>query len=128
MKKKYKAMVLSCMDPRFQTPVYKFLKKKNLSGKYSSFMIAGAAVGVTHVKFKEWHSVFLDNLSASIKLHGITRLIVVNHEDCGAIKIAEGKKKFKEEQIHKLSFHKLKKIVMKKFPKLKLEFHIMKLS
>ena len=128
MKKKYKAMVLSCIDPRFQTPVYNFLKKKNLSGKYSSFMIAGAAVGVTHIKFKKWHAAFLDNLSTSIKLHGITRLIVVNHEDCGAIKIAEGKKNFKEEQIHKLSFHKLKKIVMKKFPKLKLEFHIMKLS
>ena len=127
MKKKYKAMVLSCMDPRFQTPVYNFLKKKNLSGKYSSFTIAGAAVGVTHIKFKKWHSAFLDNLSASIKLHGITRLIVVNHEDCGAIKIAEGKKSFKEEQIHKSSFLKLKKIVIKKFPKLKLEFHVMKL-
>ena len=127
MKKKYKAMVLSCMDPRFQTPVYNFLKKKNLSGKYSSFTIAGAAVGVTHIKFKKWHSAFLDNLSASIKLHGITRLIVVNHEDCGAIKIAEGRKSFKEEQIHKSSFLKLKKIVIKKFPKLKLEFHIMKL-
>ena len=120
-------MVLSCIDPRFQTPVYNFLKKKNLSGKYSSFTIAGAAVGVTHIKFKKWHSAFLDNLSASIKLHGITRLIVVNHEDCGAIKIAEGKKSFKEKQIHKSSFLKLKKIVMKKFPKLKLEFHIMKL-
>ena len=128
MKKKYKAMVLSCMDPRFQTPVYKFLKKKNLSGKYSSFTIAGAAVGVTHVKFKKWHKTFLDNLSTSIKIHGITRLIVVNHEDCGAIKIAEGKKNYKEELIHKSSFSKLKKKVMKKFPKLKLEFHIMKLS
>jgi len=128
MKSKYKAMVLSCIDPRFQTPVYKFLKKKNLIGKYSSFTIAGAAVGVTHIKFKKWHKAFLDNLSTSIKLHGITRLIVVNHEDCGAIKVAEEKKNYKEKLIHKSSFRKLKKIVMKKFPKLKLEFHIMKLN
>jgi len=28
MQKKYKAMVLSCMDPRFQSLVYKFTKKK----------------------------------------------------------------------------------------------------
>ena len=128
MKSKYKAMVLSCIDPRFQTPIYKFLKKKNLLGKYSSFTIAGAAVGVTHVKFKKWHKAFIDNLSTSIKLHGITRLIVVNHEDCGAIKVAEGKKNYTEEIIHKSSFRKLKKIVKKKFPKLKLEFHIMKLN
>ena len=42
-------------------------------------------------------------------------------------KYTDGKKSFKEEQIHKSLFLKLKKIVMKKFPKLKLEFHIMKL-
>ena len=30
MGSKYKAMVLSCMDPRFQLPVLNFIKKKNL--------------------------------------------------------------------------------------------------
>ena len=65
---KYKAMVLSCMDPRFQKPVHDYLKKQKLSGKYSSFTIAGAAIGVAHPKFKKWHSVFLDNLSTSIAL------------------------------------------------------------
>ena len=44
--KKYKAMVLSCIDPRFQTKVYKYLKNKKLIGKYSSFTIAGAGIGV----------------------------------------------------------------------------------
>ena len=29
MKKKFKALVLSCIDPRFQSIVYNFLKKKN---------------------------------------------------------------------------------------------------
>ena len=29
MKKKYKAMVLSCMDPRFQTKVSNYLKEEN---------------------------------------------------------------------------------------------------
>ena len=45
MKSKFKAMVLSCMDPRFQHLVYNHLKKKKLTGKYSAFTIAGAAVG-----------------------------------------------------------------------------------
>ena len=92
MKSKYKAMVLSCMDPRFQLPVFKFIKKKNLVNKHSSFTIAGGAVGVTHSKFKKWQQAFLDNLKTSIKLHKIEKLIVVNHEDCGAIKLAENKK------------------------------------
>ena len=53
--------------------------RKKLTGKYSSFTIAGAAIGVTAKKFKKWHSTFLDNLSTSIKLHKINKLIVINH-------------------------------------------------
>ena len=128
MQSKYKAMVLSCMDPRFQLPVFKFMKKKNLIGKHSSFTIAGSAVGVTHSKFKKWHQPFLDNLSTSIKLHNIQKLIVVNHEDCGAIKLAENKKDYIEKDIHHSSFQKLEKKINKKFPKLKLEFYIIKLN
>ena len=43
MKSKFKAMVLSCIDPRFQHLVHNHLKKKKLTGKYSAFTIAGAA-------------------------------------------------------------------------------------
>ena len=75
MKSKFKAMVLSCMDPRFQHLVHNHLKKKKLTGKYSAFTIAGAAVGVTHNKFKKWHKTFYDNLGTSIQLHKIEKLI-----------------------------------------------------
>ena len=124
-------MVLSCIDPRFQPKVFKYLKTKKLTGKYSSFTIAGAAIGVTHKKFKKWHSTFLDNLSTSIKLHNIKKLIVINHSDCGAAKIVNGKKKFNpsiENKIHKDSFKKIKKILIKKFPKLKVNFKILSLK
>ena len=129
--KKYEAMVLSCMDPRFQPKVYKYLKSKKLTGKYSSFTIAGAAIGVTHKKFKKWHSTFIDNLSTSIKLHKINKLIIVNHRDCGAAKIVNGKKKFTftiENKIHKDSFKMIKKVLKKKFPTLMVNFKILSLK
>ena len=131
LKKKYQAMVLSCMDPRFQPKVYKYLKGKKLTGKYSSFTIAGAGIGVTHKKFKKWHSTFIDNLSTSIKLHKINKLIVINHKDCGAAKIVNGKKKFTftiENKIHKDSFKMIKKILKKKFPSLTVNFKILSLK
>ena len=130
MKSKYKAMVLSCIDPRFQDLVHNHLKKK-LSGKYSAFTIAGAAVGVTHNRFKKWHKTFYDNLATSIKLHKIENLIVINHKDCGAAKIANGKKEFNtvnEKIIHENSFLKLKKKIKKKFPKLKIEMNLISLD
>ena len=129
--KKYEAMVLSCMDPRFQPKVYKYLKTKKLTGKYSAFTIAGAAIGVTHKKFKKWHSTFIDNLSTSIKLHKIKKIIVINHKDCGAAQIVNGKKKFNsiiENKIHRESFKKIKKILNNRFPSLKINFKILSLK
>ena len=124
-------MVLACIDPRFQNLTYNYLKKKKLIGKYSAFTIAGAAVGVTNNKFKQWHKTFYDNLATSIQLHQIEKLIVINHKDCGAAKIANGKKEFtsvNEKKIHQESFLKIKKQIKKKFPKLKVELNLISLD
>jgi len=124
-------MVLSCIDPRFQPIVYTYLKKKKLNGKYSSFTIAGSAIGVTAKKFKRWHKVFWDNFGTSVKIHNIKKLIVINHRDCGVAKIINGKKEFSkinEIKTHKNSFQKIKKIFKKKYPKLSIELKIISLN
>ena len=131
MSKKYEAMVLSCMDPRFQKPVHKHLKNKKLTGKFSAFTIAGGSIGVTNNKFKKWHSTFWENLETSINLHKINKLIVLNHNDCGAAKIVNNNKNFNsriENAIHKKSFNELKKNLKKKFPKIKVSFKILSLK
>ena len=124
-------MVLSCIDPRFQPVVYNYLKKKKLVGKYSSFTIAGSAVGVTASKFKRWHKAFWDNFDTSVKLHNIRKLIVINHRDCGAAKIINGKKEFSEANekvVHRNSFQKIKKIFKRKYPKLRIELKLISLN
>jgi carbonic anhydrase len=131
MKLNYKAMVLSCIDPRFQPIVYNYLKRKKLKGKYSSFTIAGSSIGVTATKFKKWRKTFWDNIDISIKLHQIKKLIVINHRDCGAAKIINKNKEFSgtnETKIHKESFKKIKKIFKKKYPKLSIELNIISLN
>ena len=124
-------MVLSCIDPRFQSIVYNYLKKKNLKGKYSSFTVAGSAIGVTEMKFKKWHKTFWENFDTSVKLHKIKKLIVINHRDCGAAKIINGKKEFSktnETKVHENSFRKIKKMFKKKYPKLKIELKLISLN
>tara|TARA_B100000131_G_scaffold287167_1_gene297606 strand:- start:51 stop:452 length:402 start_codon:yes stop_codon:yes gene_type:complete len=131
MSKKYEAMVLSCIDPRFQKSVHRYLSKKKLTGKFSAFTIAGGSIGVTNNKFKKWHSTFWENLETSINLHKISKLIVINHKDCGAAKIVNSNKKFNssiENKIHKTSFKKLKQNLKKKFPKVKVFFKIISLK
>tara|TARA_B100001121_G_C18213911_1_gene400463 strand:+ start:52 stop:465 length:414 start_codon:yes stop_codon:yes gene_type:complete len=131
MKKKYQAMVLSCMDPRFQPIVYNYLKKRKFNGKYSAFTIAGSAIGVTANIFKKWHKSFWDNIGISIKLHKIKKLIVINHYDCGAAKIINDKKvfnKINETEIHKKSFIMIKNKLKKKYPSLRIETILISLN
>ena len=86
----YEAMVLACIDPRMQEPVHRYTVEQNLTGKFSQFVIAGAAIGVVAPAFKDWHKAFWDNLATTIQLHRIKRVIAIDHRDCGAAKIAYG--------------------------------------
>jgi len=124
---KYKAMVLCCIDPRCQPKVFSILRKKKLLGKYSLFSIAGSSLGVTSDKFKSWHDVFWKNFNISSKLHGIKKLIVINHYDCGVAKLINKKKVFNnvvEKKIHQRAFKSLKSKFLKKYPKFKIETKI----
>ena len=95
----YKAMVLSCIDPRFQDLVHKETVKKGLTNKYSACTIAGACIGVVAPTFKKWHQTFWENLDISVQLHNIKKVIVINHRDCGGAVAAYGQEKFANREI-----------------------------
>ena len=127
MKTCYKAMVLSCIDPRCQPKIYYLMKKRKMSGKYSFFSIAGSTLGITSKNFKSWENVFWKNFSISSQIHDIKKLIVVNHYDCGLAKMLNKNKVFNktiEKKIHEKSFKLLKTKFKKKYPKFKLEMRI----
>lgn len=86
----YDAMLLSCIDPRIVTPIYAYMEKRGLVGKYSQFCIAGAAIAVVAPKFAAWRPAFWDNTATSFQLHRINKIIAIDHRDCGAAKIAYG--------------------------------------
>jgi carbonic anhydrase len=128
-KYKFEAMVLSCIDPRFQKPVFRYLGGRGLKGQYSKFTVAGAAIGVVAPAFKKWHQTFWDNLEASVQLHAITKVIAIDHRDCGAAKIAYGKDKLAtpelETETHRTAMAEFRKMVGEKQPKLAVETYLM---
>lgn len=122
---KYDAMLLTCIDPRFPAPTFDYMKSRGMTGKYSQFTFAGAAIGVVAPAFKNWHQTFWDNLAASIQLHHIPKVIALDHRDCGAAKIAYGEAKVAtrelETQTHKAALMEFRKQVAQRQPKLKTE-------
>ena len=82
---------------------------------------------MTSNKFKSWQNVFWQNLNISIKLHGIEKLIAINHYDCGAAKLVNKQRLFNksiEKKIHQNAFKILKQKLKKKYSKFKLETKI----
>src|SRR5262245_50325864 len=62
----YEAMVISCIDPRFPELVRNYTNGRGLTGKFSQFVIAGAAIGAVAPKFKDWQPAVWENIGASI--------------------------------------------------------------
>ena len=65
------------------------------------------------------------------KLHKIRKLIVINHQDCGAAKMMNNKKFFNniiEKEIHKRSFKLIKNKFKKKYPSLSIETILISLN
>jgi carbonic anhydrase len=128
----FEAMVLACIDPRFVEPMHAYTTQRGLTGKYSQFVFAGAAIGVVAPAFKEWHKTFWDNLAASIQLHRITKVIAINHRDCGAAKIAYGEATVAnpatETEMHRAAFAEFRKQVADRQPKLAVETGLMALD
>jgi len=128
----YEAMVLGCIDPRLQAPVARYTAKRGLTGKYSQFVFAGAAIGVVAEPFKDWHKTFWDNLATTIELHNIKRVIAIDHRDCGAAKIAYGEAavatKDAETETHRKALAEFRKQVNEKQPKLGVETGLMAIN
>ena len=128
----YDSMVLSCIDPRFQEPVRKHMARQKLTGKYSQFVVAGAAIGVVAPAFKGWHQTFWDNLGASVQLHRIKRVIAIDHRDCGAAKIAYGDaavaNKDAETETHRAALTEFRKQMGEKHPALGVSIGLMALN
>ena len=125
-------MVLACIDPRFQELVTKYTAGRGLTGQYSQFTVAGAAIGVVAPRFENWHDTFWDNLGASVELHRITTVIAINHRDCGAAKIAYGAAAVAdaaaETRTHREALAEFRKQLAVRFPKLGIETGLMALD
>lgn len=128
----FEAMVLACIDPRMQAPVTAYLAGRGLIGRYSQLTLSGAAIGVVAPAFADWQKSFWDNLAISRQLHGINRLITIDHRDCGASRIAFGAEviadPLREAEAHRSTLAELRRQAAERHPDLTVETALMALD
>jgi hypothetical protein len=126
------ALVLNCMDYRLVNEVTFLLNEHRLANGYDQIVLAGATLGVATDKYPAWAQTFWDHLDLAIKLHGVKRVIAIDHRDCGAYKLALGKDfgqdPAAETEIHTKTMTDFRDLVKKKQPGVEVELLLMSLD
>jgi len=126
------ALLLTCMDYRLTDDVARYMDERGMAEKYDHVILAGASLGVFMADYPSWAQTFWDHVDVAIKLHHINSVIVMDHRDCGAYKLAHGaahaENRAEETKLHTTTLHKLRDAIMTRHPKLKVEILLMALD
>jgi carbonic anhydrase len=79
-------VVLHCIDWRLaEGDLDQVLEAANLAPKgFDRITLAGAVKNLTSPEHERDRALALKQIELSRKLHGVTRVVLVNHQDCGA--------------------------------------------
>lgn len=126
------AMGVSCIDYRLVDDAVRFFGKLGLANEYDALSLAGASLAAVSPKFPSSNKAFWDQLAIARDLHHIRKVVVVDHRDCGAYKVAFGKN-FQGEGAAETAQHRqvmlaAKNAILQMQPELETEFYLMALD
>ena len=126
------ALVLSCIDYRLTSEVVAFMNGLDLTDAYDQVILAGAALGAQAEAYPAWSTTFWQHLDLAIQLHGIERVIVIDHRDCGAYRLVLGEDLAadpdRETQVHAQWQQALRDAIAAQYPSLTVDLYLMALD
>jgi carbonic anhydrase len=126
------ALAITCIDYRLVDDAVKFFGGQKLTGDYDQVSLAGASLAAVSDKFPSSNAAFWDHIGIAKQLHHIRRVMVVDHRDCGAYRVAFGKgykgDRAGETAQHKQVMEQVKAHLATAHPDLTAEFYLMDLD
>jgi hypothetical protein len=126
------ALGITCIDYRLVEDGVHFFHDKNLTRDYDQVSLAGASLAAVSDKFPSSNAAFWNHIDIAKTLHHIKKVIVVDHRDCGAYKVAFGKdyqgEPAGETGQHKTVMEQVKAKLAEVHPELESEFYLMALD
>jgi carbonic anhydrase len=126
------ALGITCIDYRLVDDGVKFFDSQKLTNDYDQVALAGASLAAVSDKFPESNAAFWNHIGIAKQLHNIKKVIVLDHRDCGAFKVAYGKAyrgdRAGETAQHKAVMQQVKDRLAKEHPDLAGEFYLMALD
>jgi carbonic anhydrase len=126
------ALAVTCIDYRLVDDAVKFFDGMKLVNDYDQVSLAGASLAAVSAKFPSSNAAFWDHIGIAITLHHIRKVIVLDHRDCGAYKVAFGND-YKADHVGETAQHKsvmteVKAKLARLHPELAAEFYLMALD
>lgn len=119
-------LLLTCIDLRYPNVIHSKMEP-NFHKLYDHVCLAGAGLAPV-VDFgadrkPHWAQTFLEHVAISIALHSISKVLVMDHRDCGAYRkfgllTKEDNDTAKEKKVHSQQMKRLRVLVKREFPKL----------
>lgn len=129
---KTKALVLSCIDFRFVNFEHDFLRDKNLDNQYDWLALAGASLALSGFPSPAETKTFWEQLDLSYNLHKIKKVIILDHQDCGAyaskIDFQLSQDSQREEEVHQQYLNRSYWSIKERYPHLQVELYFVKLD
>ena len=123
------AIVLSCMDFRLVDDTVIKLNRMGYINNYNKFVLAGSSLGYNGIaNIKDWDAIFDKHVDLSIKLHNIKDIIIIDHLDCGAYRLAYTEDEINqvgEYNLHRQNLKTAKNTLNRKYPQLKVKLFIL---
>lgn len=119
--KKEIGLALSCIDYRLFDATIELLKKDCRVDAFDHTILAGASLGYNQIKYKCWPKTLRNHIDLAIELHKIKKIVVIDHEDCGAYKLFYPdleEKPHREKHYHKKNVKKFIKTMKSIYPDL----------
>ena len=128
---KAETFLLACIDPRLITDSGLYFNAIGRGERYSEMRVAGAALALVDPSRAAWAATVWENLAASRQLHGVTRVTLLNHRDCGAMGQHLGRPfadAAEEEHLHSDVLARAAEAVRARHPDLLVETKLMELD
>jgi len=126
------ALILSCIDFRMMEVEQQFLAQQQLSHRYDWVALAGASLALAGFPHAAEAETFWDQLEISQHLHHINRVIILDHQDCGAYASKVGptlsQDPQQEQQVHATYLNQAYWAITAKYPDLRVELYFLGLD
>ena len=124
------ALLLSCIDYRLPGKIARYMEGRGLAANYDHMILAGASLGATNSLYPHWSHTFWEHLDLAAKLHGIRRVILLDHRECGSYRVifATNLSGDEEKAQHARELHRLAREISATYPSLEVETLLMALD